>query len=451
MTWTRLLSPAAAGRVSAAIARCALAAALLVVLPAVARSQSAPLASGSYSISCAWSAASGRVCQPQSSGAPRGARISRVSLVAFQRGDTVNASVHVGYGYDGVQLIVENFSTLGISTRFAGSIAAERTWHIDLVNAVGNSTVTATLRFEWALWRRQAVRNDFDGDGRSDTVFVDGGRWYLELASGGNPADIGIPSGWQWGGMQSHHALALGDYDGDGRTDRAIVDPTYGTWFVLPSSGMDPARLGIPWGWRWNGMGKAHQLALGDYDGDGRTDRAIVDPDRGTWFVLPSSGVDPARLGIPWGWRWGGMGPSHKLALGDFDGDGRTDRAVVDSALGNWFILPSSGVDPARLGIPWGWNFPASASVGASVDVQLAVGDYDGDGRSDPAVARHPANSAWTLVATGSLLNRLHVWGFPDFGFPLDVVAVGDYDGDGSVDPALQNTATGDIARLIVW
>jgi hypothetical protein len=36
--------------------------------------------------------------------------------------------------------------------------------------------------------------------------------------------------------MASHHQMALGDYDGDRKTDRAIVDPHTGAWYVLGSA-----------------------------------------------------------------------------------------------------------------------------------------------------------------------------------------------------------------------
>src|SRR5262245_41633999 len=37
----------------------------------------------------------------------------------------------------------------------------------------------------------------------------------------------------------------------------------------------------------------------------------------------------------------------------DFDGDGRADRFIVDPVAGNWYVLPSSGIDPSAIGIPW--------------------------------------------------------------------------------------------------
>ena len=58
----------------------------------------------------------------------------------------------------------------------------------------------------------------------------------------------------------------------------------------------------IPWGWNWQGEGAIHQLVLGDFDGDGKTDRTLLNPKAADWYTIPSSGNAP----FPWGWEWYG-------------------------------------------------------------------------------------------------------------------------------------------------
>src|SRR5262249_32310648 len=94
----------------------------------------------------------------------------------------------------------------------------------------------------------------------------------------------------------------------------------------------------VPWGWAWPGQTAQHQLALGDYDGDGKTDRAIVNPATGHWYVIASSGASP----VPWGWAWTGESPRHILANADYDGAGITARAIVDPVTSRWFVIPTS-------------------------------------------------------------------------------------------------------------
>ncbi|MCG2679103.1 MAG: tail fiber domain-containing protein, partial [Kiritimatiellae bacterium] len=83
-----------------------------------------------------------------------------------------------------------------------------------------------------------------------------------------------------------------------------------------------------------------------DFDGDGKTDTAIVDA-KGQWYVwLSNSGyikTGPYNFGV-----------TGKPMVGDFDGDGKADPGMVDLS-GNWYVwLSASGYSmsgPHALGI----------------------------------------------------------------------------------------------------
>ncbi len=67
--------------------------------------------------------------------------------------------------------------------------------------------------------------------------------------------------------------------------------PSYATWYVINSSGA--ARQDVQWG-------VTGDIPVpGDYDGDGKTDRAVWRTDTATWYVLNSSGA--ARQDVQWG------------------------------------------------------------------------------------------------------------------------------------------------------
>ena len=75
--------------------------------------------------------------------------------------------------------------------------------------------------------------------------------------------------------------------------------------------------------------------------GDGKTDRAAVNPTNGQWFVLTVAGTAPSWL--PYGWSFPEWDPEFEVVPGDFDGDGRADAVAVDVARAHWYIYPSSG------------------------------------------------------------------------------------------------------------
>ncbi len=111
---------------------------------------------------------------------------------------------------------------------------------------------------------------------------------------------------------------------------------------------------------------------------------------------------------------------------GDYDGDGRADPAVYIESAGLWHILLSGAA-----------YRPVTFTLGGPGQTPVPA-DYDGDRRTDPAVY---------AVTQGLWLGRLS-----GSGYPLQRQAVGlsgvlvpaDYDGDRRTDLALYRPATGE-------
>ncbi len=159
------------------------------------------------------------------------------------------------------------------------------------------------------------------------------------------PAWDDIPWGWQWPGMTIDYLFSTGDYDGDGIIDAAFVNVTRddAKWYILSSATGEQGTPDIPWGWSWDVMHHyLYEPAVGDYDGDGVTDRAAYSSNTGVWYVLSSKTGEQGAPGIPWGWKTDGMNNSHDLLLFDFDGDGVTDRTFVNRATSQWYVFYSS-------------------------------------------------------------------------------------------------------------
>jgi hypothetical protein len=115
----------------------------------------------------------------------------------------------------------------------------------------------------------------------------------------------------------------------------------------------------------------------------------------------------------------------------DFDGDGRTDPAVYRPATGTWFSLASSTDHSTFDARGWG--------VLAEGDVPVR-GDFDGDGVIDPAVFR-PSTGTWFILKSSSHYTD---WQWFGWGSATDTLVPADYDGDGTTDAAVYRPSTGE-------
>lgn len=179
-------------------------------------------------------------------------------------------------------------------------------------------------------------------------------------------------------------------------------------------------------------------VAVGDVDGDGRADALSANAqwDEGRTLegflttrlqgTTAGTFADPRRVDT-------GLGPV-ALAMGDLDGDGRPDAVVA-----NWEDRNGACEVTIHLqaGMPSG-TFqadPVVVSLGARRPGDVALGDLNGDGRMDLALAARDGQDALVVpqLAGGVFGTALSV---PVAGVPR-AVAVADLNGDARTDLAV--------------
>ena len=243
-------------------------------------------------------------------------------------------------------------------------------------------------------------RGDFTGDGKTDfAVFRPStGTWFIQ------PNGAGAATGRAFG--LSGDKLQPVDYDGDGKADIGVY--RNGVWYWVRSS--DGALRSFNFGT------STDVPVAGDYTGDGKAELAVYRPSTGVWYILNKENGEITAV------RWGGDATDVPV-IGDFDGDCKTDIAVrrttnvTGPGATEFFILQSGG---GTTNVRWGLE-----------DMQMAIGDYNGDGRSDIGVVQLSGGLLyWYVIGT---TNNVIVNGI-QFGVAGDLVTTGDYDGDGRAD-----------------
>jgi hypothetical protein len=114
--------------------------------------------------------------------------------------------------------------------------------------------------------------------------------------------------------------------------------------------------------------------------------------------------------------------------MGDFDGDGKSDPTIYRGNTGEWYASRSS--NNSLMYQPWG--APALGDIPVPAD-------YDGDGKTDIAIYRGTTGQ-WFINQSRDGY-RAVAWGAPAM---RDLPVPADYDGDGKADIAIFRRATGE-------
>lgn len=261
-----------------------------------------------------------------------------------------------------------------------------------------------------------AVLVDVGGDGRDDLVASEGTALAVYDGASGLSLRVAL---WEVG--RDFGTLRALEPAGDGAIRIAGEDRDVGALATIELGGDGPRVTTLPYGSDPTRSYSSNGLDVGDVDGDGLLDVAVVVDAYGDGSHLAEVRVWPPS-GSSYAATWF-SGEGHQQAIADVDGDGKDDVLVLEY-FGRVHRFASTG--PAKIADVDGWT---AASANA-----IAVGDVDGDGIADVVLARHPNDA-------DPRLDLLTGW---DGGEPvpyslavdheLDVVALADIDGDGRVD-----------------
>jgi VCBS repeat-containing protein len=276
---------------------------------------------------------------------------------------------------------------------------------------------------------RSVAIGDFNGDGTPDLAVANAGLTSTMVSVLlGNGNGTFQPQTTYAAGVQPF-SIATGDLDGDGKLDLATADLGSGTGTtavsVLLGNGDGTFRAHTDYAT----TGTPRSIAIGDLNGDGRSDLVTANRDTDTVSVFLGNGdgtFQPQTTFV--------AGPEPlAIAIADFNGDGRPD--LVTSNFGSSTENPTAGV---LLGNGDGtFQTETHYTTGASPAFVLAA-DLNGDGRPDVVTTNQESGSVSVILNTTQTL--------PDPTYTIDKPNVAPTAANGSASGAEDTVITGTLA-----
>jgi hypothetical protein len=250
---------------------------------------------------------------------------------------------------------------------------------------------------------------DFNSDGKLDigavTNFYDDFFGEVSRAAvllGTGAGTFGSPN-WSYISLQPSYSATVADFNADGKLDIASTNSMLA--FVALGTGTGS------FAWQTNnyyhlGGATVFSIVAADVNNDGKVDLAAAGVGSGGSFVSAILGDGNGSFGTAQTYNTGN-GQNYDLAVADFNGDGKLDVVTSDA---------ETGTVSALLGNGNGALTHAGAYAVDSSPSAVTVGDFNGDGRPDVATANASASTVSVLLNDGA-------WSTP---LPIPRISIGD-------------------------
>jgi hypothetical protein len=272
-------------------------------------------------------------------------------------------------------------------------VALNQNVAVDILLGNGNGTFTpssAAFANAAADTTNGLATGDFNADGNLDLAIIDQ-IYFLGFVTLGYGDGAFNSAGVLDTTTAFVNGVAVGDFNGDGKLDAIVTSAGSGT-------GTEGAALNVSLGNGDGTFTQAkdspialgqnpYAIAVADFNGDGKLDVAVTDQASTVVYILLGNG--DGTFGTPTAITVGNAPDA--IVAGDFNNDGKLDLAVANSGDNTVTLLLGNGdgtFTPAA-----GSPYPVG-----KFPFQMVAADFNGDGKLDLAVVNLTDNTVSILL-----------------------------------------------------
>jgi uncharacterized OB-fold protein len=292
--------------------------------------------------------------------------------------------------------------------------------------------------------------DDIDGDGKLDVAVVNYSSNTLSiLRNTSTSGSVSFATKVDFTTATNPSNVSIGDLNGDGKPEIAVTNFSTGSLSVFQNTATSGTINSSSLGSRidWTSLGNIRNIAIGDMDGDGKPEMTVMTWNTTTLEVFQNSttvaGVISASSFTRRSIASVGIS-AYDLAIGDLDGDGKLDVAIVGSSGTTVGVLRNTSASAGS------FTFATIATYNTATSPQyISINDMNGDGKPDLLVSNN-GSASLSVLANTSTVGTINFANKVDFATGLAVygTAAADLDGDGKPEIVVANINSNNISIL---
>ena len=317
-----------------------------------------------------------------------------------------------------------------------------------LLNTTANGATTPTFAtkvdFTTGSTPRSVSIGDFNGDGKLDLAvanYTNSNNASILLnttATGATTPTFNPKVDFTTGSGST--SVSIGDFNSDNKPDLAVSNQNGASVSILLNTTTNTTTPTFATKVDFTVGSQATSVSIGDFNGDGKLDLATANTNSSTTVSIllntTANGATTPTFATKVDFTTG-FNPQ-SVSIGDINGDGKPDLAVANSLSATVSILLNTTANGATTPT----FAPKVDFITGSRPTSVSIGDINGDGKPDLAVANYSSSTVSILLNTTA--NGATT---PTFAPKVDFitgsrptsVSIGDINGDGKPDLATAN------------